>query len=106
MTGPLEQHLERIAKARGWRLRWQSEPLVAMPAFMATSLDIFSGRHVVNISGPISIVYAGNSSPREGIAEQVLNVIAKASGTSWRAGDGSTGGRPDAAGADLSRSRR
>jgi hypothetical protein len=78
--GPLEQRLEQVAKARGWRLRWETEPLVAMPAYTATSLDIFRGRYVVNVSGPICIIHAGSRSPREGIAQQVLNVIARTRG--------------------------
>lgn len=70
--GPLEQELGRVARDRGWRLRWKSEPLVNAPRVVMTELDVFRGKRMLTDAAPYWVVTARTGNPRETIAVMVL----------------------------------
>lgn len=69
--GPLEQQLGDLAKKRGWRLRWKSEPLAFARSLTCTELDIFKGRNLLTSDGPFWLIHGRDVSAREKIAGMV-----------------------------------
>lgn len=80
VTGPVEERLDRYAARVGWRLCWRSERMAGLPTLTLTQLEIFAGERMVTADGPVWSVTGGDAAPREGIAQQVANVIAMARG--------------------------
>lgn len=70
--GPLEQQLGELARKRGCRLRWKSEPLAFARALTCTELDVFRGRDLLTTDGALFLIHGQDVDAREVIAARML----------------------------------